>query len=81
MSMLERAVADLADALETLETKITSKLANQQDSHDARPAIERHLRTAGDRTDYASNELSKAIDELKSLIGDNAAEAKDDGRG
>ena len=73
MSMLERAVADLADALDTLETKITSKLASHQESHDARPVIARHLQTASDRTEYASGELSKAIDEVKALIGEDDA--------
>ena len=71
MSMLERAVAELADALDTLETKITHKLASQQESSDAGPAMARHLRTAEDRAEYASSELSKAIDEVKALIGDN----------
>ena len=72
MSMLERAVADLADALNTLETRITHKLASQQESSEAAPAVARHLRTAGDRTEYASSELSKAIDDVKALIGDNS---------
>ncbi len=78
MSMLERAVVDLADALDMLETKITETLAGKADSAEIAPAVARHLRTAGDRADYASSELTKAIDDLKALIGDDA-EAKNDG--
>ncbi len=80
MSMLERAVVDLADALDTLESKITETMAGKAESAELRPAVARHIRTAGDRAEYASGELTKAIDELKSLIGDDKnAEAKDNG--
>lgn len=65
MSMLERAVADLADALDSLETKIAEKTAaNEADT----PALRRHLRSANDCTQTASRELSAAIDDLKSVL-------------
>lgn len=70
MSMLERAVVDLADALDTLESKITDKMAGAADPGELSPGVARHLRTAGDRAEYASSELTKAIDELRSLVGD-----------
>ncbi len=80
MSLLERAVVDLADALDTLESKITDKLASKTESAETGPAIARHLRTAGDRADFASGELTKAIDDLRSLIGDDdTAEEKNNG--
>ncbi len=80
MSMLERAVVDLADALDTLESKITETLAGKAESAEIGPAMARHLRTAGERAEFASSELTKAIDDLKLLIGDNdGAEAKNDG--
>ena len=60
----------LADALDTLETKITSALAGKDESASLSRSAARHLRTAGDRADFASGGLAKAIDELKTLIGD-----------
>lgn len=80
MSMLERAVVDLADALDSLETKITETLAGKDESATLAPSTARHLRTAGDRADHASGELAKAIDELKLLIGEeDNVKAKTDG--
>ena len=80
MSMLERAVVDLADALDTLESKITDKMAGKAETAEIGPGMARHLRTAGDRAEYASSELTKAIDELRSLVGDaDSAENKING--
>ena len=80
MSMLERAVVDLADALDSLETRITETLAGKDETAALAPLAARHLRTAGDRTEFASGELAKAIDELKLLIGeDDNVKAKTDG--
>ena len=80
MSMLERAVVDLADALDSLETKITEALAGRAESTSLAPSNARHLRTAGDRAEFASGELAKAIDELKLLVGDeDNAKAKKHG--
>lgn len=73
MSMLERAVVDLADALDTLESKITDKIAGKADAAEIGPGMARHLRTAGERAEYASSELTKAIDELRVLVGDPKA--------
>lgn len=80
MSMLERAVVDLADALDSLETRITETLASKEETSSIGPSTARHLRTAEDRTEFASGELAKAIDELKLLVGDDAkTKAKDHG--
>lgn len=74
MSMLERAVADLADALDSLETKISAKLDDAGDNETA--AMRRHIRSARGRADAASKELGAIITEMKVMIGDK--DAKED---
>ncbi len=70
MSLLERAVADLADALDTLEAKIGDRFSSDQAGGDDADAASRHIRSARSRAERASSELADAIGDLKSMIGD-----------
>lgn len=70
MSLLERAVADLADALDTLEGKIGDRFQSADGSENA--AAMRQIKVARERADDASHELSDAITELKSILDTEA---------
>jgi hypothetical protein len=70
MSILERAVADLADALDTLEAKIGDRFNNEDAGGADAEATTRHIRSARGRAERASNELADAIADLQILIGD-----------
>ena len=65
MSLLERAVADLADALDTLEAKVGDRVNN----HDSE-AASRQTRTARQSAQTASDELRSAIKDLRALLGE-----------
>lgn len=71
MSVLERAVAELADALDTLETQISDKL-DGADGPDA-DAIRRHVSSARGRADAASEEVAAIITDIKNLLGEGKA--------
>lgn len=73
MSVLETAVADLADALDSLETKIGDRLSYADTGSESAVTTQRHVRSARKNTDAAASELSAIINELKSLIGDKPA--------
>lgn len=72
MSILERSVADLADALDSLESRINEKLSTAELTGDASTITSRHVRSARKNTDQAAAELSAIIGELKSLIGEKS---------
>lgn len=68
MAILERAVSDLADALDALEGKINDRLSGDETNAHSAVAVARHARTAREKTEEASDALSAAIGDLKSLL-------------
>lgn len=72
MTLLEKSVRNLADALETLETKLDERLDDFSASSDTIAAAKRQAQTARSATDNASRGVAAAITDLKAIL------AKDD---
>ena len=70
MTVLEKAVLNLAGALETLETKLESRLNDHSADGESFDAARARARAARDQAQNVSKELSGAIDDLKSLLKD-----------
>ena len=70
MTVLEKAVLNLAGALETLETKLESRLNDHSADGESFDAARARARAARDQAQNVSKELSGAIDDLKSLLND-----------
>lgn len=69
MSILEKAVSELADALDALETRIGDRAAQDADGAGDMTAVRRHVRAARARTDDAASDLSDVINELHAISG------------
>lgn len=76
MTVLEKAVIDLANALDNLETKIEGKFDDQSASGDAVDAARRQARAAREHAENASKGVGAAISDLKALLDANAANGK-----
>ncbi len=76
MSILEKSVSDLADALETLESKIEGQLNDTSAKSDLIDAARRQARAAQGHTASAGSDLSGAISDLKILLDDHKPESK-----
>jgi len=70
MTVLEKAVLNLAEALETLETKLETRLDDQSADGETIDAARNRARAARGHAANVSRELSGAIGDLKSLLGD-----------
>ncbi len=77
MSVLENAVADLASALENLETKLEGRLHDQSATGDDIAAERRHARAARGHAAEASRGLTRSIADLKSLLSETADKEKE----
>ncbi|MEM8770464.1 MAG: hypothetical protein AAGD92_02335 [Pseudomonadota bacterium] len=69
MSILEKAVADLADALDALEDRISDRMDDQPAGAEAALGAARHARIAREKADAASRELSAVMRDLRDMIG------------
>lgn len=76
MTVLEKAVLNLANALETLEEKLESRLDDQSADGEAIEAARGQARAARGHATAVSRELSGAIDEIKALLDTDDAQAK-----
>ena len=70
MSVLENAVANLANALESLETNLERRRTDQDASGDEVDASRRQARSARGHTKDASRVLNKSIADLKALLAE-----------
>jgi len=68
MTVLENAVANLANALETLESRLEARFHDRTASSDDLDATRRHTRTARGHAAEAGRGLTKSIDALKILL-------------
>ncbi|WP_425410152.1 hypothetical protein [Hyphococcus sp.] len=73
MTLLEKSVRNLADALEALETKLDARLGDLDASSDSIASAKRQAQTARKATDHASQGVAAAITDIKSIL------AEDDG--
>lgn len=76
MTVLEKAVLDLANALETLETKLEGRLDDQSADGETIEAARGQARAARNHAATVSRELSGAIGDLKSLLDDHDTASK-----
>lgn len=74
MTLLEKSVRNLADALEALETKLDERLDDLAASSDAIVAAKRQASTARKATDHASRGVAAAISDLKAILADDEDE-------
>ena len=77
MTVLENAVADLANALEKLEGKLEDSLDAQMADREAVAAAKRGAQTARGHTAEAGAGLTAAISDLKALLDTTAPDAAD----
>ena len=77
MTLLEKSVRNLADALEALETKLDERLDDLAASGDAVAAAKRQATAARQATTHASRGVAAAISDLKAIL----AEDEDKNRG
>ncbi len=76
MSILEKSVSDLADALEALESTLEGQLNDVSAKNDLIDAARRQARAAQGHTASAGSDLSGAISDLKILLDDHKPESK-----
>ncbi len=76
MSVIEKAVVDLANALDTLEAKIETRLDEQNVSGDAISAARRQARAAKDQAEIASKGVGAAISDIKALLAKSETNGK-----
>ncbi|MHA7872052.1 MAG: hypothetical protein ACX939_06870 [Hyphococcus sp.] len=68
MTVLEKAVLDLAKALETLEQKVETRLDDTSADGEALASAKSRARAARNHATGASRTLAGAIDDLKALL-------------
>ncbi|WP_411819476.1 hypothetical protein ABFZ85_11640 [Hyphococcus formosus] len=77
MTVLEKAVRNLADALEALESKLDGRLDDLTANDETISAAKRQASAAREQTENASREIGAAISDLKGIL--EADEAKKGG--
>ena len=77
MTVLEKAVGELANALENLETKLEDRLDGQLADREAVEAARRHARAARTHAASAGAGLSAAISDLKTLLAESDTKDKE----
>ena len=68
MSVLEKAVANLADALDHLERRLDDRFDNDANAADDMAAARRQAHAAKAHTEEASRGVGAAIEDVKSLL-------------
>lgn len=71
MTLLEKSVRNLADALEALESKLEDRLDDLSASSDTIAAAKRQALAARKQTDHASRGIAAAISDLKTILADD----------
>jgi len=77
MTILETAVADLANALENLESRLEGRFGDQSNNSEEWDAAQRQAQSARAHAGEASRDLSKIIIDLKTLLDETAPGSKD----
>lgn len=68
MSVLEKAIVDLANALDALEGKVVDRLENETAHTEDIAAARRQARSARAQTELAAKGVGAAIADLKALL-------------
>ena len=68
MTILEKAVSDLAGALENLESKLDERIDGGDADRDTAIAASRQAKAAHAQTSQASEDIAAAIDDVKTLL-------------
>ncbi len=76
MTILEKSVIDLANALEGLEAQIESQQDDSAAKSDLIASARKQSRAAQGHATNAGRDLSGAIDELKALLSDQTPNSK-----
>ncbi len=76
MSVIEKAVIDLANALDNLEAKIDGKFDDRTASGDEIVAARRQAQAARTHADRAAKGVGAAISDIKTLLDNNPANGK-----
>jgi len=76
MTLLEKSVRNLAEALETLESKLDDRLDDLSAGSDTIAAAKRQALAARKQTDNASRGIAAAISDLKSILSDDEDKAR-----
>jgi hypothetical protein len=71
MTVLEKAVRSLAEAIETLESRLDARLDDAAASEDMIASARRQALAARKQTDNASCGVSAAISDLKAILADD----------
>ncbi len=71
MTVLEKAVRSLAEAIETLESRLDSTLEGAALNEEAIAAARRQALAARKQTDNASRGVAAAISDLKAILADD----------
>lgn len=74
MTVLEKAVQSLAEAIEALESRLDARLEDDTANGEAMTAARRQVLAARKQTDNAAQGVAAAISDLKSIL------AEDDGK-
>lgn len=76
MSILEKSVADLANALDNLEAKLDGRLDDYSADGERIDAARRQARAARARAEEAARGLADVVADLKALLDRAGAETK-----
>jgi len=71
MTVLEKAVRHLAEAIETLESRLDARLDDASAIEDAIASARRQALAARKQTENASRGVSAAISDLKAILADD----------
>ena len=71
MTVLEKAVQSLAEAIETLESQLDARLDDASASDDAVAAARRQALAAKKQTDNAAQGVAGAISDLKAILAED----------
>lgn len=71
MTLLEKSVRNLADALEALETRLDERMDDLAASGETVAAAKSQASTARKATDHASRGVAATISDLKAILADD----------
>lgn len=71
MTVLEKSVLNLANALEALESKLEARLDDLSASDETIAAAKRQALAARKQTDHASRGVAAAISDLKAILAED----------
>ena len=71
MTVLEKAVRNLAQAIETLESRLDARLDDESATEETVAAARRQAQAASKQMDNASRGVAAAINDLKAILAED----------